>query len=465
MMETTHLSVSQIARLIAEKKVSPVEVLRSLLERIERVDKTINAYITRTPEQAEEAARQAENEILHGRYRGPFHGVPIAIKDIVNTRGVRTTCGSKVLSDNIPDEDATVVERLKEAGAVIVGKLNLHELALGGTTINPHFGPTRNPWNTERIPGGSSGGSAAAVAGSLCFASIGADGAGSVRIPSAVCGIVGLKPTYGRVSRYGVRPFTSWSLDHVGPMTKTVEDAAVMLGVIAGFDPRDPSSSDVPVPDYRQGLTEGVKGLRLAVPKEYFTDSIDPDVNESYQQAVRIMKDLGAQIKEVSLPHISYTLPIFWGVALPEVACYSDDRLELRPADYGADVRSMIRVGRCISAGTHLRALRARRLIMADFSEAFRSADAILTPTIPFPAPTILGESNPETSRGLDLIRLTCPFNLSGIPAITVPCGFSRDGLPIGLHIASRPFEESMALRVAHAYENQTPWHERRPKE
>lgn len=464
-METNLLTVSQIGKLIAEKKVSPVEVLRSLLERIDRMDKTINAYITLTADKAAEAARRAEKEILEGRYRGPFHGVPIAIKDIVNTKGVRTTCGSKVLAENVPKEDAAVVERLKEAGAVIVGKLNLHELALGGTTINPHFGPTHNPWDPDRIPGGSSGGSAAAVAGSLCFASIGADGAGSIRIPSALCGIVGLKPTYGRVSRYGVVPFTSWSLDHCGPMTKSVEDAALMLGIIAGFDPRDPSMYDVPVPDYRKALAGGVKGLKLVVPKQYFTDSIDPEVNESFQQAVRVMKDLGAQIGEVSLPHISYTLPVFWGVSLPEVACYHGQGLEERPQDYGTDVRSIIRAGRCISGGDYLRAQRARRVIAADFSEALRSADAILTPTVPFPAPTIRGESNPATSRGLDLIRLTCPFNLSGIPAITVPCGFSRAGLPIGFHIAGRPFEESMVLRVAHAYETQTPWHERRPEE
>jgi aspartyl-tRNA(Asn)/glutamyl-tRNA(Gln) amidotransferase subunit A len=462
-VEATFLSVSQIGKLIAQRKVSPVEVLRSLLERIDRLDKSINAYITLTADKADQAALQAEKEILGGHYRGPFHGVPVAIKDIVKTKGVRTTCGSKVLAENVPEDDATIVESLKQAGAVIVGKLNMHELALGGTTINPHFGPTRNPWDLDRIPGGSSGGSGAAVASSLCFASIGTDGAGSVRIPSALCGIVGLKPTYGRVSRNGAIPFTSWSLDHVGPMTKSVEDSALMLAILSGFDPRDPTTADVPVPDYSQSLTGSVDGLKLGVPREYFTESIDQEVRESFHQAIRVMADFGARVEEVSLPHVSYALAVFWGVSLPEVAGYHGDGIEVRPQDYGADVRDIIRAGRCIPAGDYIRAQRARRVIMADFRQAFQRVDAILTPTVPFPAPTIQGELNPQTSRGLDLIRLTCPFNLTGLPAISVPCGFSAEGLPIGLQIAGRPFDEGLVLRVAHAYEQNTPWHKSHP--
>ena len=464
--EPCFLTISELSRQIARRQLSPLEATRSVLERIERLDKRLNSYITVMRDEALREAAAAEKAIP-GNYLGLLHGVPLSLKDLFCTKGVKTTAGSKVLADFLPQEDATVVARLRAAGAIIVGKTNMHEFAYGPTNDNPHYGPVHNPWDLERIPGGSSGGSAAAVAASLCMGSLGSDTGGSIREPASFCGIVGLKPSYGRVSRHGVLPL-SWSLDHAGPMTRTVEDAALIFRAIAGHDPKDPTSSPAAVPDYTQALSGDIRGLRLGIPGEHFFEEIDAEVAAAVSRAITALEGLGARAEPVSLPHARHAPTLLWAIVGGEAASYHEPFFKTRAHDYGGDVRASLEVAQFIPASHYVKAQRVRSLLRHEFLEALRRVDVIVAPTSPVTAPR-LGEREIKIGERmvklpLHLGRLTCPFNLAGLPAISIPCGFIAAGLPIGLQLAGRPFDEEMVLRVAHAYEVNTEWHQMRPK-
>lgn len=465
--ELCFLSIGELSRLIAKKQISPVDVVKSLLERIDRLDKRLNAYITVLREESLEAARKAEQAIAAGNRIGPLHGIPIALKDLCYTKGVRTTAGSKVLADFVPGYDCTLVERFHEAGAIILGKANLHEFALGATNENPHYGNALNPWDTGRITGGSSGGSAAAVAASLASGAIGSDTGGSIRIPSSLCGIVGLKPTFGRVSKYGVLDLC-WSLDHVGPMTRTVEDAAMILQATAGYDPNDPSTSRLPVPNYTRSLRKGVQGLRVGLPSQYFFEELNPDVSAAVNEALNVLRGLGAADSQVSLPHASLGPRVTWTIISGEAASVHRKWLNERAADYGSDVRARLELAQFTLATQYIQAQRVRRLIRDDFQKAFRQVDVIVTPSTPITAPKV-GERQVLLAGRLvteltGLGRFASPINGAGLPALTLPCGFTSAGLPIGLQIIGRPFDEATVLRAAYAYEAATDWHKRRPQ-
>ena len=484
-MELPFLSIREVSELIKRKEVSPVELTQSILDRIEGVDSKIHAYITILGEEALRVSKEAEKQISSGTYLGALHGVPISVKDIFIMKGTRTTCGSKILENFVSSYDAMVVEKLKHSGAIIVGKNNMDEFAMGSSTENSYFGPTRNPWDLERVPGGSSGGSAAATSASICFASVGTDTGGSIRQPAALCGIVGLKPTYGRVSRFGMVAFAS-SLDQGGPLTKTVEDAALMLNVIAGGDARDSTSVHVPVPDYAMQLDGEIKGIRVGVPKEYFIKGIDVEVEGAVKNAIRLIEDLGCPVEEISLPHTEYAVSTYYLIAPSEassnLARYDGVRYGFRVPDsnslremyhrtraegFGAEVKRRIMIGTyALSAGYYdayyLKAQRVRTLIKRDFEEAFKKVDIIITPTSPEVAFKI-GEKTDDPLKMYLSDIFTIPCNLAGLPGISIPCGFTSGGLPIGLQFLGRPFDEETILRVAHAYELRTNWRGRRP--
>jgi len=484
-MELPFLSIREVSELIKRKEVSPVELTQSILDRIEGVDSKIHAYITILGEEALRVSKEAEKQISSGTYLGALHGVPISVKDIFIMKGTRTTCGSKILENFVSSYDAMVVEKLKHSGAIIVGKNNMDEFAMGSSTENSYFGPTRNPWDLERVPGGSSGGSAAATSASICFASVGTDTGGSIRQPAALCGIVGLKPTYGRVSRFGMVAFAS-SLDQGGPLTKTVEDAALMLNVIAGGDARDSTSVHIPVPDYAMQLDGEIKGIRVGVPKEYFIKGIDVEVEGAVKNAIRLIEDLGCPVEEISLPHTEYAVSTYYLIAPSEassnLARYDGVRYGFRVPDsnslremyhrtraegFGAEVKRRIMIGTyALSAGYYdayyLKAQRVRTLIKRDFEEAFKKVDIIITPTSPEVAFKI-GEKTDDPLKMYLSDIFTIPCNLAGLPGISIPCGFTSGGLPIGLQFLGRPFDEETILRVAHAYELRTNWRGRRP--
>ncbi|MDO8615235.1 MAG: amidase [Dehalococcoidia bacterium] len=458
--DLTGLSIAAAGRLIRERKLSPVELTEACLQRIEAVDGRLNAFITVMAEEALAAARDASDEIARGGYRGPLHGIPLALKDIFGLAGARLTAGSKILRDNVSQDDSDAAARLKAAGAVILGKLNLHEFAFGATGVNPHFGPVRNPWDTQRITGGSSSGAGAAVAAGECMAALGTDTGGSIRIPASLCGVVGLKPTYGRVSRRGVLPL-SWSLDHVGPLARTVEDAAIVLQAIAGRDPLDDSSSAEPVPDYAAALAGGVRGLRVGVPREFFYDALDAGVEEAVRKAVAVLEGLGAEVREVSLPYIQEIPGAVTAIMLPEALAYHQRWMAERPDDYGDDVRYRLELGAAFTAVQYIQAQRLRELAVGAWRrQVFDRVDLLATPATPVTAPPI---AEGELQATLGLIRMTNPINLLGLPAVSLPCGFSETALPIGLQLIARWFEEPMLLRAAHAYEGATAWRQRAP--
>ena len=460
------LSISDLSLRLRDRKVSPVEVTEATLERIAKVDGHLRSFITVTADLAMAAARAAESEIGAGRWHGPLHGVPIGLKDLFATAGVVTTNGSRIFRDAVPVADAVVTAKLKAAGAVIVGKNNMHEFAFGSTTNNAHFGTCRNAWNPDHIPGGSSGGSGAAVAARLCFMSMGSDTGGSIRSPACLNGIVGHKPTYGLVSRRGVFPL-SWSLDHAGPLARTVRDAALTLQAIAGHDRSDPSSASVAIPDYVAALDRGVRGLRVGVPKEYFFQRASEEVEQIVRTAVRTLEGLGAKIVDVSLPHVDLAATAGMTIIGVEAADAHRRWLRSRADDYGAEIRPRLQMGALFSGEEYTRAQRIRALMQKEFREAMTGADVLVMPNNAVPAPRI-GESTIRV-RGRDVWvmalqpSLTIPANLTGAPALTVPCGFGASGLPIGLQIVGRPFEDATVLRVGHAYEQATDWHRRYP--
>ena len=459
-------TIAGLSVALRKKLISPVEVTRAYLRRIEAHDGKINAFITVLPRQALRAARRAEQEILKGKYRGPLHGVPFAAKDLFFTKGIRTTCGSKILSDFIPRYDGTVIERLVAAGAVLLGKMNMHEFAYGTTSVNPHYGPVRNPWDRERVPGGSSGGSAAALSASFVPLALGTDTGGSIRIPSALCGTVGLKPTYGRVSRYGVYPLC-WSLDHPGPMTKTAADCAIALNAIAGYDPKDPASASVPVPDYTRSLFNDLKRVRIGIPDSYYFERLEGEVEKAVGKAIRDLKTLGARIQPISIPDLEEAAMAAFIALVAEGAASLEKWHRTRARDLGKDVLSRLNVGAAVTATQYLKALRFRRRVLENFQKAFSKVDAIVTPQLPITAPRIgqagVSFGKVEEAVPAALTRFTRIYNLIGIPALSIPCGFSAEGMPIGLQIAGRPFDEETVLGIGCAYEGIAPWSGKHP--
>ena len=487
-MKLYELTIHEAHELLKKGEVTSSELVSAVVERVEGVEPRVKSYITLTCEQALERARQADELIARLRKSGeeipPLLGIPIAIKDIICTEGIRTTCASRILENFIPPYDATVIIRLKKAGMVMIGKTNLDEFAMGSSTENSAFFPTRNPWDLERVPGGSSGGSAAAVAAGECIGSLGTDTGGSVRQPAALCGVVGLKPTYGRVSRYGLVAFAS-SLDQIGPITKDVTDAALLLNIIAGYDPHDSTSVNVPVPDYTKALVPDVKGIKLGVPKEYFIEGMEEGVEKAVREAIAKLEEMGAEVIEISLPHTEYALPAYYliapaeasanlarydgvkyGLFLPGPDLWESYRLT-RGNGFGPEVKRRIMLGTyALSAGYYdayyLKAQKVRTLIKQDFDRAFEQVDVIVAPT----SPTVafrLGEKVDDPLKMYLSDVFTIPVNLAGICGISIPCGFS-DGLPVGLQIMGPAFGEEIVLRVAYAYEQATEWHKKRPE-
>jgi len=462
----SNLTIVSLARRIRRRALSPVELTRALLERIERLGPRLNAFITVTADLAIAQARRAEKEIGRGVYRGALHGIPICLKDLFYTRDVRTTAGSKILRNFVPTENAEAVDRLFSAGAILLGKTNLHEFAYGATNVNPHFGPVCNPWATERISGGSSGGSAAAVTAGLAVASLGTDTGGSIRIPSAACGCVGLKPTHGRVSVDGVIPLAP-SLDHVGPICRCVEDAALVLNVIAGQGPFDPHEPGPHALKSALNLRRGLRGLRIGVPKQYFFDHLQPGVRRQVTAAIAVLEQGGAEIREVGLKLMRATTQLASEITVAEALVYHWKWLRKWADSYGSDLRLRLREGMDMSALTYLQAQESRRAYTREFETALQSVDILAAPTLPIAAPLIT-ENETDVGRHrenvrLALLRLTRPANLSGLPAITVPCGFTSGGLPVGLQLIGRSMDENLVLRAAYAYEQLTPWHEAFP--
>ncbi|MBA3530680.1 MAG: Asp-tRNA(Asn)/Glu-tRNA(Gln) amidotransferase subunit GatA [Ardenticatenales bacterium] len=464
-MDLTTLTITDAAEMIGRRALSPLELTRAFLARISALDPQINSFITVTAEQALADAQEAEQAIQRGEYRGPLHGIPIALKDLFETKGVLTTAGSKHLATNVPVEDGVVVQKLKEAGAILLGKLNMHEWAMSVTNDNPHYGPCRNPWDLERIPGGSSGGSGAAVAATLCLGALGSDTGGSIRIPAALCGVVGLKPTYGRVSKRGVLPL-SWNLDHIGPLAARVQDAGLLFQAIAGYDAQDSYSLDVATKDYLGQIERGVRGWRVAVAYSDFTPAgkqADEEVLQAVWEAVSLFEQLGATVSEVSWPQAQEATKSALCMIVSDAAVYHQERLaEAEQTEaFGEDVRASLQRGMAYSAPEYARARRAQVLLRHHFEEFFTHHDILLTPVTPTAAP--LRIEPPENKGRASLVSYTAPFNLTGLPALSLPCGFTESGLPIGLQLVARPWAEDQLLRAAYAYEQATTWHERKP--
>jgi len=465
-METHYLSITDAAILLRRRELSPVELVEACLQRIEQLDGRLNAFVTVTAESARAAARAAEREIGAGGYLGPLHGIPLAVKDLFHTAGVRTTASSKILSDFVPARDATSIARLKAAGAILVGKTNTHEFAFGITTNNPHFGATHNPWQLAAIPGGSSGGSGAALAAGLALAATGTDTGGSIRIPASLCGITGIKPTFGRVSRHGVIPL-SWSMDHVGPMARSVADCALLLQAMAGPDPLDSQCLTDPLPDYSAGLHLGIQGWRFGVPRGWATENLHPDVAAAFQQALAQLEALGGRIVAVDLPHIMEAYPAYSAVGMPEAAHYHSDWLRERSEDYGEDVRQRLLTGSLVLATEYLKAQQVRTLLRQEMLAALAQCEALVTPATVIPAAPIGAEALKVDGRRFAVregaTRYTIPFNMAGLPGLVLPMGFTPAGLPMGMQFVGAPLAEAQLFRAGAAYEAATPWHERRP--
>jgi len=448
--------IREAAENLRARRVSAVELTTAALARIDRLNHTLGVFITVTAEQAMQQARQADQELAAKVDRGPLHGIPIALKDLFATRGVRTTAGSRVYENFVPAADATVVSRLNASGAVMLGKLNMHEMAYGITSANPHFGPVRNPWNRQHSPGGSSGGSAAAVAANMVYMAMGTDTGGSIRIPAAFCGTVGLKPTYGRVSRHGVLPL-GYSLDHMGPLTRSVRDAALTLNAIAGRDPKDPTSSRHPVVDYVPDEDCSIKRLRIGFPEEFFFDRLDPSVESAVRGAIARAESLGAMVLPVRLPDVEALNAVARMVLLAEASAVAEPALEHREM-FGPDVLALLDQGRLVPATDYINAQRLRRKMRRDFDKLWNDVDCFMTPTTPNTAPMIgdttvrLGGRDEDVR--LATTRLVRGINALGYPALSMPCGLSGNGLPIGLQIVGPAFEEALILRVAAALED-----------
>jgi aspartyl-tRNA(Asn)/glutamyl-tRNA(Gln) amidotransferase subunit A len=482
-LELYRLSISEAKELLDKRKITAKELLNSIYQRIESVDCKIKAFVTLSKEQAYEMADASQKQIDEGRSL-PLHGIPVAIKDNMCTKGIRTTCSSKILADFIPPYESAVTSRLSENGYVLIGKTNLDEFAMGSSTENSGFFTTRNPWDIERIPGGSSGGSAAAVAADECIAALGSDTGGSIRQPASLCGVVGLKPTYGRVSRFGLVAFAS-SLDQIGPITKNVKDSATLMNIISGKDPLDSTSAPLAVPDFTKNLGQDIKGLKIGIPKEYFIEGMDKEIEASVKDAIKKIESLGAIPVEISLPHTEYAVATYYVLATSEassnLARYDgvkygfraegkdllDMYMNTRAQGFGAEVKRRIMLGTfTLSSGYYdayyKKGQQARTLIKQDFEKAFNQVDVIVTPT----SPTAAFKSGEKTEDPLQMYLsdiFTISVNLAGIPAISMPCGFTSNNLPIGLQIIGKHFAEESILKAAYAYEQSTDWHKRKP--
>lgn len=484
-MKLYELTIHEAAELLRKKEIRPRELTASVFQRIRAVEEKIGAYITLTEENAMNQADQAEQAILKGE-AAPLTGIPLSIKDLICTEGVKTTCASKILENFVPTYDATVIEKLKNQNAVFTGKVNMDEFAMGSTTENSAFKPTVNPWNERRNPGGSSGGSAASVAADMCLGSLGSDTGGSIRQPASHCGIVGLKPTYGRVSRYGLVAFAS-SLDQIGPLTKDVTDAAILMNALSGHDPLDSTSAPQTVPDFTKNLGVGVKGMKIGLPKEYFnTEGIDEDVRKSVEKAMETLTSLGAEFVDISLPYTPYAVAAYYVIAPSEassnLARYDGVKYGLRTAEpsdllslykrsrsegFGLEVKRRIIIGTyALSSGYYdayyKKASQVRTLIMDDFKKAFESCDLLLSPVSPSPA-GVIGENADDPLKLYLSDIFTISANLAGLPALSVPCGFTKENMPVGLHLMGRHFDEETLLKAAYTFEQATDFHKKRP--
>ncbi len=466
-MNLTFATIHEVAPSIAAGTLSPVDLIEAALARIDRLDGEINSYLTVDHEGALSQARRAEDEIRRGGYRGPLHGIPIAVKDNVETAGLRTTGGSKILADYVPGEDAPAVARLKAAGAVIVGKTNLHEFGMGATSVNPHYGPTRNPWDTSRITGGSSGGSAAAVVTGMCFAALGTDAGGSVRIPSALCGTVGLKQTHGRVPIRGCLGASNPTVDHIAPIARSVADASLMLRFMAGPDALDPTTDNVPPLATDPGPAGRLEGLRIGVPSDHYFDGVDQEVDALVRGAIEILVGLGATVVDVAIPDHAALLAGLSGLSAERIG-YHRQWIGSRLREYGVDVQAKLLAAQLIPAADYALALRVRRLLADRYREVFQGVDLLVTPTVVVPAYPI---ADADETTPVELPKDTTPLarntrvaNLTGMPAISVPCGLTRAGLPVGLQLLARPYDEETLLRAAVAYEAATNWHTCHPQ-
>ncbi len=456
-----YLTIAEASQLIKKKSLSPVELAKAHLKRIHAADSQIRSHLTPLEDSALSEARKAEQDIQKGKYKGPLHGIPIALKDIIDTKGVKTTAQSKVLEHRVPTKDATATARLKKAGCILLGKLALNEFAFGG--LYASLGePPRNPWNTKHITGGSSSGSAAALSAGLCMGALGTDTGGSIRSPASLCGVVGLKATYGLISRYGVLPL-SWSLDHCGPMARSVEDTALLLQAIAGYDPKDKTTSRVPIPDYHRALSKSVKGIRVGVPADFCFDprnGIDNDTLKATKKALAELESMGAHVEEVKIPSLEYASIANMIILMGEGYVYHRKNLRSQPANYGEVTRSRLFLSATLTAADYVQAQRARSRAIQEFGKVLNKVDVLAMPTTPKPAPPF---------KGFDPMALMVspsyrdPFNLTWLPAVSVPCGFNAAGLPIGLQIGGRAFDESRVLKVAYAYQEHTVWHQKRP--
>ena len=457
-----HLTISEASALLKRGQLSPVELTQSFLDRIEATDDRLHSFIIVLKEQALDDARLAEAEIRRGDYKGPLHGIPFALKDLYDTAGITTTSGSKVDIDRVPTEDATTTARLKAAGGILLGKLAMHEFALGGPDFTTPFPPARNPWNLAHITGGSSSGSGAAVASGQAMAALGSCTGGSIRGPASLCGIVGLKATYGRVSRAGVVTL-SWSQDHCGPMTWTVEDTAYMMQALAGYDPKDPTTSTAPVPDYSLSLREDIKGLTIGVPRHFFFaphESVNPEVVATVEKGLKVLEGLGANLQEVTIPSLEYVRAANSVIMLSEAFAYHEKNLQTRPHDFGEMVRARFRIGGLFSASDYVQSQRIRKVVNRECAEVLQKVDVLVTPTMTQPAAAFEGYDATSNITGRSF---TAPFNLTGLPAISVPCGFTASGLPVGMQIAGKPFDEPGVIRAAYAYQQEARWFEQRP--
>jgi aspartyl-tRNA(Asn)/glutamyl-tRNA(Gln) amidotransferase subunit A len=449
-------SLTDLARMFREKRLSPVEVVGALLERIEGADGELNSFITVLPERALEGATRAEQEILGGDYRGPLHGVPVGLKDLVYTEGVRTTMGSAFFRGYVPDYSATVVLRLEVAGGIIVGKTNTHEFAYGPTGDRSYFGPTRNPHDPARIPGGSSAGSGAAVAANLLYGSLGSDTGGSIRIPAALCGVVGMKPTFGRVSKHGVFPL-SWTLDHVGPLTRTVEDNALLLNALAGYDPNDPYSANGEPEDFARYLRRGVRGAVIGVPSDFYFEHVEDEVGQRVRGAIEVFRSLGAQVREIRIPRLWETLKAQRLTLAADAYAIHEERLKTDPEKFDEEVRERLLDGERLKAHRYASAQQRKLLAKDEFSVALGEVEILLTPTLPITA-TLIDQRDVDIGGYEEAVRsavtrLTGPTNHNGFPSLSVPCGVAASGLPVGMQLIGRPFDEATLYRFGHAYE------------
>jgi aspartyl-tRNA(Asn)/glutamyl-tRNA(Gln) amidotransferase subunit A len=462
------LTISEAARKIREGDISPTELVEATLAQIATYDNSLNAFISVTGDSALQAAKAAELMLAAGYDLGPLHGIPLALKDNIAVRGQRTTAGSKILGDWLPEYDATITAKLKQAGAIFVGKTNMHEFAWGGTSANPHYGQVRNPWNTSRFPAGSSGGSGAAVAARMCFGAIGTDTGGSIRLPSAINGTVGIRPTYGRVSNHGIIPL-AWSMDTAGPMTRTVEDCALMFNVVAGADARDAATAQVPVDNYLGRLSTGLKGLRIGIVPGYFFSHLQTDVKTAVERALKTFQELGAHLIDVDITNIEGNISAQLTIESAEPSTYHQHALRTRPGDFGDDVRTLLEVGELLLATHYLQAQRYRTLLRSEFLDAFKRVDVFICPTLPFTA-TEIGATKVIIENGVEedmlsaIMQYTGVASLTGLPALNVPCGFDSSGLPVGMQIIGAPFTEANLFSIGHAFQQATDYHLRKPK-